>query len=170
MNALETVAETLSRLELLKPEGEPVDVTDLLPASLQDRVEALGRIAAVKEAANLIDRQLRHLVAEELNGRAVRIGDTIYRESTSRQAVVSDPRAFTHWVGDDWPQLMPKTRDGKMKVPVTAVDDLAHSRGVSADGARDTFVRWEYGTKTLRPTPLEKAPKRFQHLREGEVQ
>lgn len=118
------------------------------------RVASLAQEA--EQAARAVRRNAEAICAEMLGKRALRSGDNIVRMSKPASWRCHDPGGFAQWLaGQDADTV------GQVVNPNTI--------RIGQVPARETWFERQWGEPGLTHTPVDKAPKKFHGLDEGEL-
>lgn len=127
----------------------------------------LGDAEYIQRAARELVEHVKSVMAAQLDGRAIRLGDVIYSTRPDVTERLTDPRGLIEWLGDDWHHVIPVTASTRLRKQ--ALRAIAERRGVDVESVLDTFVEVEEGSEKLQAVPVAKAAKWLQALRHGET-
>jgi hypothetical protein len=156
--SFEDILELIRDTRALQGIGETAplaDWDDLIRSPLEAlRVANLAREA--EQAARAVRRNAEAICAELLGDRAVRSGDNIVRMSKPSTWRCHDLGGFAQWLAGQDAETV-----GQVVNP--------NSIRIGQVPARETWFDREFGEPGLTHTPVDKAPKKYQGLDEGEL-
>ena len=127
----------------------------------------LGDAEYVQRAARELVEHVKTVMAAQLDGRAIRLGDFIYSTRPDVTERLTNPKGLIEWLGDDWHHVIPVTPSTRLRRQ--ALRAIAEQRGVDVESVLDTFVEVEEGPERLQAVPVVKAAKWLQALGHGET-
>lgn len=151
------------------PDGV-VDLGEFPPAALVDLLQASKTI---RRAADRVIGAVEGELAERLDGKELRVGDTLYRHSATVRERVNDPQRLIGWLGTDWHHVVPVSASTRLRKG--GLDYVAEKRPLIDEETgevldpKEVFIEKEFDDPKLKTIPLDKAPKYARELPEGEV-
>lgn len=124
------------------------------------RQEATG----VKQAAGVVLRAIDNLIAEVLDGGAVRMDDYLVKVRPRRTTQVMDPDTFWDYLGDD-----ARLAFNANTVRLSSLKAIAKKRGQDPYVIVDSLIDQLEGEPALETVPISKAPKYAQGMAHGQV-
>ena len=137
------------------------ELFDNLPSNPDELLSLLYKVKTVKRAVQNIETKVKNELSEKMQGKAVRLGeDVVIGKGTNTYKPYNVDKVL-EYLGDDWrTAVRPSFR-------TTAIRKIAEERGdnpyVIFDSLFETVI-----TGDVSIVPINKAPKKYQNLNDGE--
>lgn len=137
------------------------ELFDNLPSNPDELLSLLYKVKTVKRAVQNIETKVKNELSEKMQGKAVRLGeDVVIGKGTNTYKPYNVDKVL-EYLGDDWrTAVRPSFR-------TTAIRKIAEDRGdnpyVIFDSLFETVI-----TGDVSIVPINKAPKKYQNLSDGE--
>ena len=137
------------------------ELFDNLPSNPDELLSLLYKVKTVKRAVQNIETKVKNELSEKMQGKAVRLGeDVVIGKGTNTYKPYNVDKVL-EYLGDDWrTAVRPSFR-------TTAIRKIAEERGdnpyVIFDSLFETVI-----TGDVSIVPINKAPKKYQNLSDGE--
>jgi len=166
------IIEAVAQQDMHASSGEyaDIDYTLFADADIADLAKYVHRLQALRRAASHVESVVKDELARRLaHHRGARIGRSIWRVVPKpTRWRIGDPAGFARFLGEDVGRVF---RLSGSNLRATQLRQVAHERGWDEATVRDTFGidRPRSEEMVVSEIPVEKAPKAFQRLADGDI-
>ena len=162
LDLTQACAKELDYAQLSDSEDETISYWEEYPTDINDYMTLMNKVAQVKRAINLIEKDMKNRLAHDFKDKAIKVGDKVIVGKPSKSWKPYDKEKVMDFVGDDWRLVINPT------FRTTGIKALAEQRGLDPNVIFESlFYQEEKDDVSILPS--SKAPKYLQQLNDGDV-